>query len=182
MSTLHASESRFLVLGGGCFWCTEAAYELVPGVRSVISGYAAGRTENPTYRDICTGETGHAEVIRVEFDPEVVGLDRLLDYFWQVHNPTTLNRQGADVGTQYRSIILYADDEQKAAAEASRDRANPGWGGKIVTSIEPLTMFYPAEDYHQDYFKKNPQAGYCQAVIRPKLEKLLELPLIKRTP
>ncbi|MFH1496766.1 MAG: peptide-methionine (S)-S-oxide reductase MsrA [Verrucomicrobiota bacterium] len=168
----HPVESDCLVLGGGCFWCTEAAYRLLPGVVSVVSGYAAGETEHPTYREICSGTTGHAEVIRIGFDPAVVSLDTLLDFFWKIHDPTTLNRQGADAGTQYRSIILYADEVQRMAAEASRERANPGWGGRIVTSIEPLGVFYPAEDYHQDYFARNPHAGYCQAVIRPKLEKL----------
>ncbi len=166
------TDTHQLVLGGGCFWCTEAAYKLIPGVTSVVSGYAAGHVDNPTYHEVCSGTTGHAEVIRITFDPAVVSLDALLDFFWKIHDPTTLNRQGADTGTQYRSIILYADEAQKTAAEASRDRANPGWGGRIVTAIEPLGVFYPAEDYHQDYFARNPHAGYCQAVIRPKIEKL----------
>ncbi|WP_084442450.1 peptide-methionine (S)-S-oxide reductase MsrA [Termitidicoccus mucosus] len=161
-----------IVLGGGCFWCTEAAYKLVSGVVSVTSGYAGGRKANPTYEEVCTGRTGHAEVVRVEFDPEKVSLDRLLDFFWVIHDPTTLNRQGADVGTQYRSVIFYADDAQRQAAEASMARANPEWGGKIVTEIKPLTTFYRAEEYHQDYFRKNPNQGYCQAVIRPKIDKL----------
>ncbi|OAM88144.1 peptide methionine sulfoxide reductase [Termitidicoccus mucosus] len=161
-----------MVLGGGCFWCTEAAYKLVSGVVSVTSGYAGGRKANPTYEEVCTGRTGHAEVVRVEFDPEKVSLDRLLDFFWVIHDPTTLNRQGADVGTQYRSVIFYADDAQRQAAEASMARANPEWGGKIVTEIKPLTTFYRAEEYHQDYFRKNPNQGYCQAVIRPKIDKL----------
>ncbi len=165
-------ESPFLVLGGGCFWCTEAAYKLLPGVKSVVSGYANGDTKNPTYREVCSGMSGHAEVIRIGYDPTVVSLDALLDYFWKLHDPTTLNRQGADAGTQYRSTILYTEETQKAAAEASRDRANPGWGGGIVTKIEPLDVFYPAEEYHQDYFALNPHAGYCQAVIRPKVDKL----------
>jgi peptide-methionine (S)-S-oxide reductase len=161
-----------IVLGGGCFWCTEAAYQLVSGVVSVTSGYAGGSRANPTYEEVCTGRTGHAEVVRVEFDPEKVSLDRLLDFFWVIHDPTTLNRQGADVGTQYRSVIFYADDAQRQAAEASMARANPEWGGKIVTEIKPLTTFYRAEEYHQDYFRKNPNQGYCQAVIRPKIDKL----------
>lgn len=167
--------SKFLVLGGGCFWCTEATYKLVPGVKSVVSGYAGGHTENPTYQEVCGEQTGHAEVIRIEYDPEKVALECLLDYFWKIHDPTTLNRQGADVGASYRSIILYTDDEQGAAAEASRNRANANWGGRIVTQIEPLAAFYPAEDYHQDYFQQNPRAGYCQMVIRPKVEKLRQL-------
>lgn len=164
--------TQALVLGGGCFWCTEAAYKLLPGVVSVTSGYAGGTIPDPNYRAICEGESDHAEVIRIEFDPATVSLDAVLDYFWKVHNPTTLNRQGADTGPQYRSIILYADEAQRAAAEASRDRAQAGWGNGIVTLIEPLETFYSAEDYHQDYFARNPHAGYCAAVIRPKIEKL----------
>jgi len=163
---------KSLVLGGGCFWCTEAAYELLPGVEAVVSGYAGGARPNPSYEQVCSGATGHAEVVRIDYDPERVTLDALLDFFWQIHDPTTLNRQGADEGTQYRSVIFYADAEQKAAAEASLTRANPSWGGKIVTQIAPLTKFYEAEDYHQDYFRRNPHGGYCQMVIRPKVEKL----------
>lgn len=173
MNTSSASGSRYLVLGGGCFWCTEAAYALLPGVRSVVSGYANGQTSNPTYAEVCSGESGHAEVVRIEYDPAVVSLETLLDFFWEVHDPTTLNRQGADAGTQYRSVILYADEEQRAAAEASRAKADAArWGGRIVTIIEPLDVFYPAEDYHQDYFARNPHAGYCQVVIKPKIDKL----------
>lgn len=174
LSPMSAAESKseYLVLGGGCFWCTEAAYELLPGVKSVVSGYAGGKTPRPTYDDVCSGSTGHAEVIRIEFDPAVTSLETLLDFFWQVHDPTTPNRQGADVGTQYRSIILYADEGQKAAAEASLAKANPAWDGRIVTAMEPLTAFFPAEEYHQDYFKKNPNAGYCRVVIKPKIDKL----------
>lgn len=168
-ATPVATES--IVVGGGCFWCTEAAYQLVPGVVSVTSGYAGGFVKNPTYNQVCNGLTGHAEVVRVEFNPSVVSLDRLLDLFWHIHNPTTLNRQGADVGTQYRSIILHANPAQKAAAEASLARANPSWDGKIVTEIVPLDAFYPAESYHQNYYRDNPQAGYCRAVIRPKIDK-----------
>jgi len=163
---------KSLILGGGCFWCTEAAYELLPGVETVVSGYAGGPRPNPNYEQVCSGATGHAEVIRIDYDPERITLDVLLDYFWTIHDPTTLNSQGADKGTQYRSVIFYADEQQKAAAEASLGRANPGWGGKIVTQIAPLTKFFEAEDYHQDYFRRNPLGGYCQAVIRPKIEKL----------
>ncbi|MDR0902313.1 MAG: peptide-methionine (S)-S-oxide reductase MsrA [Opitutaceae bacterium] len=161
-----------IVLGGGCFWCVEAAYQLVPGVVSVTSGYAGGSVANPAYKEVCTGRTGHAEVVRVEFDAAKVSLERLLDFFWVIHDPTTLNRQGADAGTQYRSVIFYADDAQRRAAESSLARANPGWGGKIVTEIKPLAAFYRAEEYHQDYFRKNPNQGYCRAVIRPKIDKL----------
>ncbi|GAB1488062.1 peptide-methionine (S)-S-oxide reductase MsrA [Opitutaceae bacterium] len=166
-----------LVLGGGCFWCTEAAYELIPGVKSVISGYAGGTRANPTYEEVCEGRTGHAEVIRITFDPDEVSLDALLDFFWEIHDPTTLNRQGADVGTQYRSVILYANEAQRVAAEASRARANPAWGGKIVTELVPLAQFYPAEEEHQDYYRNNPGAGYCRVVIKPKLDKLKKLPI-----
>lgn len=168
-----------LVLGGGCFWCVEAAYELVPGVVSAESGYAGGARPNPTYEQVCTGVSGHAEVVRIAFDPARVSRAALVNFFWDIHDPTTLNRQGADVGTQYRSVIYYADEAEKAVVLASRDKANPGWGGKIVTEISPLPVFYPAEAYHQDYYKKNPAAGYCRAVIRPKLDKLDAHPLLK---
>ena len=167
MNKLHS-----LVLGGGCFWCTEAAYEILPGVEAVVSGYAGGKRHNPTYEQICTGVSGHAEVVRIDYDPTRITLEALLDYFWTIHDPTTLNRQGADAGTQYRSVIYYVGAEQKAAAEASLARSNPGWGGRIVTAIEPLPAFYEAEAYHQDYFRLNPHGGYCQAVIRPKIDKL----------
>lgn len=179
MTTASPSKPASLVLGGGCFWCVEAAYELVPGVLAVSSGYAAGRTPKPTYEEVCSGRTGHAEVVKIDFDPARVSLEELLDFFWEVHDPTTLNRQGADEGTQYRSIILYADETQKAAAEASRQRANPAWGGRIVTEISPLTEFHFAEPYHQDYFRKNPSAGYCRVVIKPKLEKLKKSPAVR---
>ncbi len=161
-----------LVLGGGCFWCVEAAYELLPGVVSAESGYAGGKRPNPSYEQVCTGATGHAEVVKITFDPAKVTRGALLDFFWDIHNPTTLNRQGADEGTQYRSVIYYANDAEKAVIEASRERANAAWGGKIITEISPLPEFFVAEAYHQDYFRKNPGNGYCQAVIRPKIEKL----------
>ena len=161
-----------LVLGGGCFWCVEAAYELLPGVAAVVSGYAGGPRANPTYEQVCAGVSGHAEVVRIDYDPERIPLEALLDFFWTIHDPTTLNRQGADAGTQYRSVIFYADVVQKAAAEAALARANPAWGGRIVTQLAPLETFYEAEPYHQDYFRLNPHGGYCQAVIRPKIDKL----------
>lgn len=170
MATLQS-----LVLGGGCFWCVEAAYEMLPGVSAVVSGYAGGARPNPTYEQVCAGVSGHAEVVRIDYDPTLITLDALLDFFWKIHDPTTLNRQGADAGTQYRSVIFYADTVQKAVAEASLARANPSWGGKIVTQLAPLEAFYEAEAYHQDYFRRNPHAGYCQAVIRPKLAKLRTL-------
>lgn len=159
--------------GGGCFWCTEAVFEKLPGVVAVVSGYAGGHTPNPNYKEICTGETGHAEVIQIEFDPAKISYDALLDAFWQAHDPTTLNRQGADRGPQYRSIILYHSPEQHAAALRSKELANArDFGGKITTEIVALKKFFPAEDYHQDYFRKNPNQPYCQAVIVPKLFKL----------
>ena len=161
-----------LVLGGGCFWCVEAAYELLPGVAAVVSGYAGGPRANPTYEQVCAGVSGHAEVVRIDYDPERIPLEALWDFFWTINDPTTLNRQGADAGTQYRSVIFYADVVQKAAAEAALARANPAWGGRIVTQLAPLETFYEAEPYHQDYFRLNPHGGYCQAVIRPKIDKL----------
>jgi len=158
-------------LGGGCFWCLEAVFELVPGVRVVTSGYAGGHTENPTYKQVCTGTTGHAEVVQIEYDPARVSFERLLEIFWQCHDPTTLNRQGNDVGPQYRSIILYHNPAQKTAAEKSRATAAAQFTRPIVTEIVPLTRFYPAEAYHQDYFRRNPDQAYCQAVIAPKVRK-----------
>lgn len=163
---------QFAYLGGGCFWCVEAVYERLPGVLSVTSGYAGGRTENPTYDDICTGRTGHAEIVQIEYDPEKISYDRLIDYFWDAHDPTTLNRQGADTGTQYRSIILTTDDTQARLAKESLERAQPKFRDPIVTEITPLTKFYPAEEYHQDFYRRNPMHPYNQAVIRPKLQKL----------
>lgn len=166
------AKTETLVLGGGCFWCTEAAYDLLPGVKSVVSGYAGGTTANPTYQEVCSETTGHAEVIRIKFDPDKVSLREVLDYFWEIHDPTTLNRQGADVGTSYRSIILYANEEQRLAAEASKQAAQATFRDPIVTEIVPLKKFWPAEDYHQNYFEKNPSQGYCRAVIAPKIRKL----------
>jgi peptide-methionine (S)-S-oxide reductase len=164
--------SQFITLGGGCFWCVEAVFERLEGVRNVVSGYAGGTTQNPTYDEVTTGRTGHAEVVQIEFDPAQISLDRLLDVFWETHDPTTLNRQGADVGTHYRSIILAHDDAQRAVAEKSKRRAAIRFQDAIVTELVSLTKFYPAEEYHQDYFKKNPNAPYCAVVIRPKLRKL----------
>jgi peptide-methionine (S)-S-oxide reductase len=165
-------QTQLATLGGGCFWCVEAVFETFEGVHSVISGYAGGKTPNPTYKEISTGKTGHAEVVQVEFDPAKITYEQLLEIFWETHDPTTLNRQGADVGTQYRSIILFHNDEQKRAAETSRKNAAPMFNKPIVTEIVPLEKFHRAEDYHQDYFRKNPDAPYCIAVISPKLQKL----------
>lgn len=166
------SKTESLVLGGGCFWCTEAAYEMLPGVTGVISGYAGGKEPNPTYEQICAHATGHAEVIRIDFDPAKVSLERLLEYFWKVHNPTQVGGQGNDHGPQYRSIILFANPAQKAAAEKSLAAAAAVFRDPITTEIVPLEKFWPAEEYHQDYFARNPTAGYCQFVIAPKIQKL----------
>jgi peptide-methionine (S)-S-oxide reductase len=167
-----AARSDSIVLGGGCFWCLDAAYKLLPGVTHVTCGYSGGTVAHPSYEQVCTEETGHAEVVKIDYDPAKVPLDRLLDFFWKVHNPTQVGGQGNDMGSQYRSIILYADPAQKAAAERSRDEVQKKWGDPITTQIVPLKQFWPAEDYHQDYFEKHPDQGYCQAVIRPKVEKL----------
>ncbi len=161
-----------IVLGGGCFWCVEAVFQSLPGVISVTSGYAGGTVPDPDYESVCSGRTGHAEVVRVVFDPEKISMESLLDGFWASHDPTTLNRQGADVGSQYRSIVLYEGQEEKGVVEASRDRAAELFDGPIVTEIAALERFYPAEDYHQDYYRTRGNAPYCQFVIQPKLEKL----------
>lgn len=169
--SMKTNKTELATVGGGCFWCTEAIYQMLPGVNSAVSGYAGGEQSNPTYREVCSGKTGHAEVIQVEFNPEVISYDQVLDAFWKAHDPTTLNRQGADVGTQYRSIILHHNDDQKAAAEKSKTQAQANFPDPIVTQIVPLTTFWPAEDDHQEYYALNPNAGYCRAVIRPKVEK-----------
>lgn len=160
------------IFGGGCFWCMEAVFERLEGVRSVESGYSGGTTRNPTYEEVCSGNTGHAEVVRITFDPSVVSYEKLLEVFWRAHNPTTLNRQGADVGTQYRSVVFYTSQEQKAAAEKSLKEIQKTFEDPIVTEVKPLGALYLAEEYHQDYFRKNPNAGYCVYVIKPKLQKL----------
>ncbi len=159
--------------GQGCFWCAEAIFERVEGVKSVVSGYAGGSVPNPTYEQVCNGNTGHAEVVQIVYDPKVISYDDLLKIFWKTHDPTTLNRQGADVGTQYRSIILYHNEKQKEKAEYYKKELDKSgaWDKPIVTQIVPFTKFYRAEDYHQDYFEKNPHQGYCSFVIAPKVEK-----------
>ena len=157
--------------GGGCFWCMEAEFQRIPGVKHVTSGFAGGHTENPSYEAVCAGSTGHAEVTQIEFDPQKISYEKLLNYFWDAHDPTTLNRQGADVGTQYRSVILYENEAQKAAAEKSKAEAQKRFKDPIVTQIVPLKKFYKAEDYHQNYYNDNSSAGYCQVVIKPKLQK-----------
>jgi len=158
--------------GAGCFWCVEAVYERLPGVQSVVAGYAGGTTKNPTYKEVCSGATGHAEVAQITYDPSVISYEQLLAMFWKSHDPTTLNRQGADVGTQYRSVIFYHDNAQRKAAEKSLKEVQKEFDDPIVTQIEPLKEFYEAENYHQDYYKNNPNAPYCTFVIRPKLKKL----------
>jgi len=160
--------------GAGCFWCVEAVFERVEGVESVISGYAGGNIKNPTYRDVTSGLSGHAEVAQIKFDPNVVSYAELLEIFWKTHDPTTMNRQGADVGTQYRSAIFYHDDNQKELAETYKNKLNQSGAfvNPIVTEIVPYTEFYVAEDYHQEYYSNNANQPYCQYVIVPKLEKL----------
>jgi peptide-methionine (S)-S-oxide reductase len=169
---VSSAKTESLVLGGGCFWCTEAAYEMLPGVKDVVSGYAGGKEQNPTYEQVCAKATGHAEVIKIDYDPAVVSLERLIDYFWHVHDPTQVGGQGNDHGPQYRSIILYTSPEQKAAAEKSRGVAAKTFQRPITTEIVPLEKFWPAEKYHQDYFRRNPNQGYCAVVIAPKIKKL----------
>jgi peptide-methionine (S)-S-oxide reductase len=160
-------------LGAGCFWCVEAVFQDLKGVHQVASGYAGGSVKNPSYQQICTGTTGHAEVIQITFDPEVISFESLLYVFWRTHDPTTLNRQGADVGTQYRSVIFYHDDEQKAVAERSKQETEASglWPNPIVTELAPFSEFYEAEDYHQNYYRLNPDQPYCRMVIDPKVRK-----------
>jgi peptide-methionine (S)-S-oxide reductase len=174
--TANAKETKrmeTITLGGGCFWCVEAVFQELKGVSRVVSGYAGGTVPNPTYEQVCSGRTGHAEVAQITFDPSVVSLPEVLEVFWKTHDPTTLNRQGNDVGTQYRSVILYANPAQKETAEAYRKKLDESgaFNQPIVTTIEPLTTFYPAEKYHQNYYRTNPNQGYCQYVIVPKLDK-----------
>ena len=161
-------------LGGGCFWCTEATFQEIRGVVNVESGYAGGTTESPTYEQVCSGATGHAEVVQVTFDPDTVSFKEILEIFFTAHDPTTLNRQGADVGTQYRSVIFYHNRKQKEAAEQVIEELEDAkvWDNPIVTRIEPLKKFYKAEEYHRRYFSRHPQAGYCMVVIAPKIAKL----------
>jgi len=165
---------RTAVFGGGCFWCTEAIFKRIKGVVRVEPGYAGGQTENPTYHQVCRGDTGHAEVIRVTYDPQKITYGDLVEVFWQVHDPTTLNRQGNDVGTQYRSIILVKNEEERKVAEQSLRKAQSDFKRPIVTEIDHLKIFFPAEDYHYDYFSKNPNQPYCFAVISPKVKHFIE--------
>ena len=168
-----SKEFEVATLGGGCFWCVEAVFQDVKGVEKVASGYAGGSVENPTYQQVCTGATGHAEVAQITFDPKIISFEEIIYIFWRTHDPTTLNRQGADMGTQYRSVIFYHDEAQQALAEKSKQETDAAdlWPNPIVTEIAPLTKFYEAEDYHQNYYLTNPHQPYCIAVINPKVQK-----------
>lgn len=168
------SNLKRATFGAGCFWCSEAVFQRLKGVKSTEPGFAGGHVENPTYRQVCSGGTGHIEVSRLTFDPNVISFDQLLTVFWHTHNPTTKDRQGADVGKQYRSVIFYHNEDQKETAEASKQKTDDIdlWDDPIVTEIEPLHNFYEADNYHQNYFNENPNAGYCSAVIAPKVKKL----------
>lgn len=170
--TTETNQTGLATFAGGCFWCTEAVFERLPGVKSVTSGYCGGHLENPDYQSVTSSTTGHAEAIQIAFDPAKISYEKLLEVFWQAHDPTTLNRQGADTGTQYRSSVFYHDEAQKAAADKSKAEAQKGFSKPIVTEIAPLKKFYKAEGYHQDYYRNNPDAGYCRVVIKPKLDKL----------
>ena len=180
MPESSSTATQRVTFGGGCFWCLEAVFQRLNGVKSVASGYAGGTVPNPTYKQVCEGDTGHAEVVQIEFDASTLSFDKLMEVFWAAHDPTTLNRQGADYGTQYRSAIFYENEAQKVAAEKSKAVAQKEFKDPIVTEIAPLKQFYKAEDYHQNYFNQNASANpYCSVVIRPKLQKLLKKGLIK---
>ena len=167
-----SSSVEFALVGGGCFWCTEAVFEKIEGILEVVSGYAGGALANPTYKDICTGQSGHAEVIKIKFSADIISYAEVLEIFGKAHDPTTLNRQGADVGTQYRSTIMYYDEGQEKIARSWKKNLSGQFVDPVVTEIVPAPTFYPAEEYHQDYYAKNPNQGYCSFVIRPKLKKL----------
>lgn len=168
-----SNSTELATFGSGCFWCTEAIFQQVKGVVKVVSGYSGGKVKNPSYKEVCTGLTGHAEVVQITYNPSVISYDELLEIFWQTHDPTTLNRQGNDVGTQYRSVIFYHNEEQKRKAEFYKKKLDEAgvFNRPIVTELSPFTEFYPAEDYHQNYYRLNPAAPYCTYVIAPKLEK-----------
>lgn len=173
ITSSQTMNTEIATFGAGCFWCVEAVFQELKGVIKVESGYMGGTTPNPTYKEVCTGTTGHAEVTRITFDPAVITYEELLEVLWTTHDPTTLNRQGADAGTQYRSAIFYQNEEQRKKAEKSKAEVAPTiWDQTIVTQIVPADTFYPAEDYHQDYYANNPNAGYCRMVISPKVEKV----------
>jgi peptide-methionine (S)-S-oxide reductase len=170
-SSDQARSENVLTLAGGCFWCTEAVFERMEGVNDVVSGYIGGKNPYPTYKQVCTGTTNHAEAVEVYYDPTKTCLEELLNMFFKTHDPTTLNRQGADAGTQYRSSIFYRDEDEKAAAKKYIEKIGDEFRSPIVTQLEPATKFYPAEEYHQDYFRKNPTAGYCRQVVAKKVRK-----------
>ncbi|MEN6297072.1 MAG: peptide-methionine (S)-S-oxide reductase MsrA [Rectinema sp.] len=165
---------QYAILAGGCFWCLEGVYELVPGVEDVINGYEGGTAPSPTYEDVSTGTTGYAEAVLILFDPAKVSYGELLDVFWHIHDPTTKDRQGYDVGPQYRSAVFYLNDTQKAEAQKSIRAQQEGWPVPIVTEVQPAGLFWPAEDYHQDFYSNNPDYGYCQVIITPKVEKVFQ--------
>jgi peptide-methionine (S)-S-oxide reductase len=163
--------------GGGCFWCTEAIFQQLEGVESVVSGYSGGTVKDPSYEEISTGRTGHAEAVQIHYDPEKINYEELVEVFFKTHDPTTLNRQGNDIGTQYRSVIFYHSEEQKASVERIKAELDTAeiWNAPIVTEIAPFSEFFPAEDYHQNFYRQNPNQGYCRLIIRPKLQKLEKL-------
>jgi methionine-S-sulfoxide reductase len=176
--TDNKTNQKSIVLGGGCFWCLEAAYNKIKGIEA-ISGYAGGELKNPTYEEICTGRTGHAEVVKVKYDPTTISLEQILEIFFEMHNPTTLNRQGNDIGPQYRSILFYSSEEEKQIIEKAIQKAQKNWKRPIVTEVKQLSDFYKAEDYHQRYYEKNPNQGYCRVIISPKIAKLTKKVLPK---
>ena len=164
--------TKSIVLGSGCFWCSEAVFTVIEGVKSTQPGYSGGKVENPSYERVCDGDTGHAEVTKVDYDPEVISLSELLDIFFTMHDPTSLNRQGDDVSEQYRSVIFYDNEDDRIAIMRKMEETQKSYSKKMVTAVERLKNFYPAEEYHKDYFKKNPSRSYCSAVIRPKVDKI----------
>ncbi len=172
-SEMNKENLEYATLAGGCFWCVESCFLMLEGVESVVSGYSGGHVENPTYEAVCTGSTGHAEVVQLAYDPSVISFDKILEAFWFLHDPTQLNRQGNDIGTQYRSAIFYHNEAQREAAEKSMQQSEASglWSGKYVTEIVPFEKFYPAEQYHQNYFSQNPNQPYCSAVVAPKVAK-----------
>lgn len=177
MRNLRDLALELATFGGGCFWCTEAIFQQLEGVESVVSGYSGGTVKFPSYEEICTGRTGHAEVVQIHYTPEKINYEELVEVFFKTHDPTTPNRQGNDLGTQYRSIIFYHSEEQKASAERIKAELDAAgiWNEPIVTELVPFSEFFPAEDYHQNFFIKNPNQGYCRLIIRPKLQKLEKL-------
>lgn len=175
--TMPSDATEQATFGGGCFWCTEAIFRELQGVTAVVSGYSGGQVQNPSYEQVCAGRTGHAEVIQITFDPKLVSFEELLEVFWRTHDPTTLNRQGHDVGPQYRSVIFYHNEQQRQLAEEYKKKLNASgaFAAPVVTEIRPFDAFYPAEDYHQRYYERNGRQPYCQFVIRPKLEKFRQV-------